>query len=198
MDGAAWLARARWRRSGAWLWPAFVAATALDAVVGHELPPAGDGETVYGAAILACLLNLIAVLLLSRPLGAVFKAMRPDLPSVVSRDYGGTMAVAIVALGILGVGLAHRSSMQAEQRAQADAIVRAQAWIGDRAPAEFRRHLALVSTMAIQPGSIYRECVIGTRPTHTYCVIVKLGLPFARSVTFAGHEPNAVLGAGTN
>ena len=47
MDGA-WVARARWRRRGAWLWPAFAAFTIADAVIGHELPPAGDAETIVG------------------------------------------------------------------------------------------------------------------------------------------------------
>ena len=54
-----------------------------------------------------------------------------------------------------------------------DAIKRAQAYIGDRAPAEFRRNLAYVDTFAIQPGSIYRTCVPSDYRRRTYCVIVK-------------------------
>ena len=40
-----------------------------------------------------------------------------------------------------------------------DATARAQAWIGDRAPAEFRRNVEELDTYAIQPGSVYRTCV---------------------------------------
>jgi hypothetical protein len=78
-----------------------------------------------------------------------------------------------------------------------DAIARAQAWIGDRAPAEFRRNVQFVSAYALQPGSIYRVCVVSEYGGRTYCVIVKPALPFARSVTFSGYEPNSVLSTGT-
>jgi hypothetical protein len=77
-----------------------------------------------------------------------------------------------------------------------DATARAQAWIGDRAPATFRRNLERVTTFAIQPGSIYRSCVPSTDGDRTYCVIVKTQLPFARSVSFAGYEPNSLFAAG--
>jgi hypothetical protein len=83
------------------------------------------------------------------------------------------------------------------QRAMRDAIARAQAWIGDRAPAEFRRNVEFVSTLAIEQGSIYRTCVPSDDRTRTYCVIVKTHLPFARSVSFDGYESNAVFSAGT-
>jgi hypothetical protein len=89
MDGA-WLHRMRWRRRGAWLWPMFVALTVADAVIGHLLPPAGDSQTLVGAGLLALVLNLIAVILLSRPFGGLLRRFRRDLPSIVARDYAGT------------------------------------------------------------------------------------------------------------
>lgn len=195
MDGA-WLHRVRWRRRGAWLWPAFVALTVADAVVGHLLPPAGDGQTVASAGLVALVLNLIGVILLSRPLGAAIRRTRGDLPSIVARDYAGTTVVAIVALALLIAGLIHRPTLQAQRRTMDDAIKRAQAFIGDRAPAEFRRNLQLVDTFVIQQGSIYRTCVPSDDRRRTYCVIVKTTLPFARSVSFAGYEPNEVLNQG--
>ena len=79
-----------------------------------------------------------------------------------------------------------------------DAITRAQAWIGDRAPAEFRRNLEFVSTVAIEPGRVYRTCVPSVDGRRTYCVIVNTNLPFAQSVSFAGYESNAVFAQGTN
>ena len=196
-DARARLVRMRWRRAGAWLWPTFVVLIAADAVIGHELPPAGTTETLFAAGLLALVANLLAVLLLSRPLGGLLRRLRPDLPSVVARDYAGTLVVVAVTATLAAVGIAHRGAIQASQRATQDAIARAQAWIGDRAPAEFRRNLQLVSLMAIQPGTIYRVCVPSADGGKSFCVIVNRNLPFAQSVTFSGYEPNSVLGAGT-
>ena len=196
MDGAS-LHRLRWRLRGAWLWPAFVALTIADAVVGHMFPPAGDGQSVVSAALVALVLNLIAVILLSRPLGAVLRRTRGDLPGIVARDYAGTTVVVVIALALLTAGLLHRSTLQAQRSTMDDAIKRAQAYIGDRAPAQFRRNLELVDTFVIQQGSIYRTCVPSDDRKRTYCVIVNDKLPFARSVSFGGYEPNEVMSAGT-
>lgn len=196
MDGV-WLRRLRWRLRGAWLWPAFAALTIADAIVGHMLPPAGDGQTLVSAGLVALVLNLIAVILLSRPLGAALRHARGDLPGIVARDYAGTTVVVVVALALLTIGLLHRSTLQAQRSTMYDAIKRAQAYIGDRAPAEFRRNLELADTFVIQQGSIYRTCVPSDDRKRTYCVIVKDKLPFASSVSFGGYEPNEVMSAGT-
>jgi hypothetical protein len=192
----AWLARLRWRRRGAWLWPAFAALTIVDGVVGHALPPTGDTQAFLGALLVACVLNLIAVLILSRPLGGLLRRYRKDLPKVVARDYGGRAAILLVAVAILAAGLLHRPTILQHRRAMQDAISRAQAWIGDRAPAEFRRNLEYVSTFTIEPGRIYRTCVPSDRRARTYCVIVNTQLPLATSVKFAGYEPNSVFSEG--
>ena len=195
MDGG-WLVRLRWRRRGAWLWPAFAALTVVDAVVGHELPASGDTESLPAAAIAALVLNLIAVLLLSRPLGALLRRFRGDLPGFVARNYAGTGVVFAVTAALLVVGLAHHDSIMANQRAMRDAIARAQAWIGDRAPAAFRRNVELLSTFTIQPGSVYRSCVLSSDGRRSYCVIVNTSVPFPRGVRFDGYEPNAVFSQG--
>lgn len=196
MDGA-WLVRFRWKHRGAWLWPAFVGLTLADAVVGHLLPPSGDAASIPGAALAGLLINLITVILLRRPLGALLRRHRPDLPPVVARDYAGTALVVAVFFAFLGAGLAHRSSLMAGQRALREATVRAAAWIGDRAPATFRRNVQLADTVVIQAGSIYRTCVPSDRGTRTYCVVVNISLPFASSVRFSGYEPNSALATGT-
>jgi hypothetical protein len=104
--------------------------------------------------------------------------------------------VLAVSVALLAAGLVHHATVVANQQAMRDATVRAQAWIGDRAPPEFRRHAALADTFAIEPGRIYRTCVPDGSLTRSYCVIVKLALPFARSVSFAGSTPNAVFAQG--
>lgn len=191
-----WLHRFRWRRRGAWLWPVFALATVADAVLEHVRPPAGDAQSVASAALIGLVLNLLAVLLLSRPLAALIRRHRQDLPTVVARNYAGTAVVAAVTTGLISAGLLHHDTIVANQQAMRDATVRAQAWIGDHAKAQFRRHVTLADTVAIQPGSIYRTCVPGDDLRRSYCVIVKTQLPFARSVTPAGHTPNSVFAEG--
>lgn len=179
------------------MWPAFAAFTVLDAVVGHLLPPSGETQRLIGALVAAIVINVLVVVLLSRPLSALVRRVRRDLPLVVARDYAGTALVAGVAGIMLAAGLVHHGTVVAHRRAMEDAISRAQAWIGDRAPAEFRRNLAYVSTVTIEPGAMYRTCVISVDHRHTYCVIVKTRLPFQSSVSFAGYESNDVFSQGT-
>lgn len=195
MDGA-WLARARWRRRGAWLWPTFIAATVVDGVIGNSLPPAGESQSVVGAALVACFINLMAIVLLSPLAGALLRRRRSDMPKIVARDYGGTLALVAVTAILLLAGLIHRPSVNAHAQAQRDAVARAEAWIGAQAPDEFRRHMATVNVYAIEPGRIYRVCMPSAVRARTYCVVVKNWMPFARSVTFDGYEPNSVFAAG--
>jgi hypothetical protein len=190
--------RMRWRRAGAWLWPSFVVLIAADAVIGHAFPPAGSTESLTAAALLALMANLLAVLFLSRPLGMLLRRLRPDMPKLVARDYAGTAVVLAVTSVIAAAGLANRGAIADSQRATQDAIVRAQAWIGDRAPDQFRRNLQVVSVLAIQPGTIYRACVPNVQNTRSYCVVVNRSLPLDQSVTFSGYEPNATLASGTD
>jgi hypothetical protein len=193
-----WLERVRWRHRGAWLWPVFVVAILADGLLEHLRPPASDTQSIASAALVGLVLNLLAVLLLSRPIGALIRRARGDLPTVVARNYAGTTVVVAVSLALLAAGLVHHGSVVANRNAMRDATTRAQAWIGARAPAEFRRHVELADTFAIEPGSIYRTCVPGRDFGHSYCVIVKTHLPFSRSVRFDGHTPNAVFAEGVN
>jgi hypothetical protein len=104
--------------------------------------------------------------------------------------------VTLVSLALVAWGLANRSSVIANRDALRDAVVRAQAWIGDRAPTEFRRDLALISTFTIEAGRVYRSCVPSTDGRRTFCVIVRPRLPTPSSVRFDGYEPNSVFAQG--
>jgi hypothetical protein len=194
MDGG-WLARMRWRRRGSWLWPAFVFATIVDGVVGHALPPAGTTQSVAAAVLAGLVLNLLAVLVVSLPLAVMLRRARRDLPWFVARDYAGTCAILLVAAALLAAGIAHRPSVIAQKRSLDEATARAEAWIGDRAPAEFRRNVMHMNTFTIQAG-IYRTCVPSIDGQRTYCVIVNTRLPFGESVSFGGYEPNSLFAEG--
>ena len=190
------IGRLRWRRRGAWLWPTFAVLTAADAVIGHVLPPIGDSQQIFAAALLGGIFNLIGVIVLSWPLSLVLRRLRPDLPAVVARDYAGTFVVVAVTAALLGAGIAHRPTILQRSTDARDASVRAEAWIGARAPATFRRDAARLDTLAIEPGRLYRSCVTTSDGTRSYCVIVRMWLPLTRSVTFAGHESNSVFATG--
>lgn len=190
------LARFRWRRRGAWLWPTFLLLTAADALIGHELPPAGTTQQIFAAVLLGGILNLVGVILLSWPLSLLLRRVRPDLPAVIARDYAGTFVVIAVTTLLLGVGIAHRQTIMQQRNDVLDAAARAEAWIGARAPAQFRREASRLDTYTIEPGRLYRSCATNPNGRASYCVIVKLWLPMARSVRFAGHEPNSVFATG--
>jgi hypothetical protein len=191
------LVRLRWRLRGAWLWPSFIVLTFGDAIVGHLLPPAGDTQSLAGAWLVGLWAMLIAVIVLAPAVGLLIRRRRVDMPRVVARNYGGTVAIFAVSAALLAAGLIHHSSLLAGRRALQVADSRARSWIAVNGPVAFRHDLETLDTYAIQPLSIYRACVfdLGGR---TYCVVVRDRAPRARSVSFAGYEPNSVLAAGAN
>jgi hypothetical protein len=190
-------ARLRWRQSGAWMWPVFIVLTFADAVIGHALPPLGDAQSLGSALLVGMVLNLIVVVLLRRPFGALLRRRRRDMPRVVAGDYGGTVAVLGITIMLTAIGLAHRPARMAGQRDMQEATARAQAFIGDRAPATFRRDVQLISTIVVDTH-VYRSCVASEDHARFYCVIVKTQEPFGQSVTPAGSEPNSMFSLGVN
>lgn len=192
----AWVHRARWRLRGAWLWPAFVATVVLDGAIAVTRPFAGDRQSFYGGLLAGMICNLLAVLLLSRPLGILLRRRRRDMPFSVARNYGGTTAVLAVSALMLAIGLANHGSIVGRQSTLRDAIVRAEAYIGDHAPDTFRVNATRTDTFTIQAGVLYRTCAPSRDLQRYWCVIVNDRLPLARSVVPAGGEPNAVFAEG--
>jgi len=176
----------------------FVVTALADGVIGHALPVSGDQQSVTGGVVVGLVLNLLVVLLLSRPFGVLVRRVRSDMPVGVARNYAGTFAILLVCLGFVGVGLANRSNIEDNHRALRDALVRAQAYIGARAPDPFRRNVGHPDTFTIEAGSVYRTCVPNDAHTRYWCVIVRRDLPFARSVSFDGYESNQVFSTGAD
>lgn len=196
MNGAR-LTRLRWRLRGAWLWPTFTALIVLDALVGHLLPPDGDGQSLGSAFVVGMVAMLLGVILLTPVVARVIRRFGEGMPAVVARDYAGTVVVLAVSGILLAVGLVHHSAVDADRAAFGDAVTRAQTWIRDRGPTAYRHDLREELTYAIQPGSVYRTCVPNLRHDRTYCVVVDLRVPSPGGVTFSGYEPNWLLSTGT-
>lgn len=190
------LVRLRWRLRGAWLWPSFLALTLVDAAVVHWLPPAGDSEALLGAWLIATVLMLAAIGLLSPGLGLLIRRRRRDLPRSVARNYGGTLAALLVSLALVAAGIANHAVITRDRAAMADALARAQAWIGAHAPAPFMTDLHHLSAIVIEAPELYRVCVANGLATRTYCVVVDRAQPFGRGVRFAGYESNTLLDQG--
>jgi hypothetical protein len=197
MDGAR-LSRLHWRLSGAWLWPTFALLTVLDAIVGHELPPEGDSQSIGSAWLVAVVCMLIGIVVVAPGVAVVIRRVSGGMPRVVAHNYAATGVILFVSAALLAAGLAHRATVNADRAALTEAVRRAEVWIAARAPREFRADVLDGSAYTIQDASIYRICVPGQRSTRTYCVVVKLGRPVADSVSFSGYEPNSVLSAGTS
>jgi hypothetical protein len=195
MDGAS-LARMRWRLHGAWMWPSFVVLTLLDGAIAHWLPLAGDSQSAVAGWLIGFVLSLAGIVVLAPAFGFVLRRVRSDMPKVVARDYAGTGVIMAITATFLTIGLVHHAEVASDGRALEDAVARAEAYIGDRAPVQFQTNLGSANTFVIEPGLIYRTCVENSAHTRSYCVVVKRNLPFGRSVSPAGSEPNSVLDQG--
>jgi hypothetical protein len=192
-----WTSRLRWRLRGAWLAPLLVVLTLADALLLHARPMAGDGGTeLFAGLLLASFLNLIAIAGIAPFAGMALRRLRPDLPTVVARDYAGAALVVLVTGALATAGLLHHDTVVHNRAALADAHARAEAWIGAHAPPEIRRHVMLADTIAVVAGSVYRTCVPSAKPDRAWCVVVRAHIPFPHGVRRDGGEPNAHFQAG--
>jgi hypothetical protein len=167
--------RLRWRRRGAWQWPAFAAAVAGEAVLLHLVPISGEGTSLAGGALLAGFLNLV-ILAVAAPLsGLALRRRRADLPRPVARDYAATSLIAILGASIVALGLAHHSAVVAAQRAfraQSDAVRR---YVRLHAPGEYQRRIDGADTWHLD-ADLYRTCVPGADPERRLCLIVNTAM----------------------
>jgi hypothetical protein len=203
------LIRLRWRLRGAWMWPSFVVLTLVDGAIVHWLPPVGDRGSPIAGWLGGWIYSLVGIVVLTPPLGWVIRRVRPDMPRVVARDYAGAGVCVAVTLSVLAGGLVHRHVVNDDKAALQDATARAEAYIGDRAPAAFQALQGdRLETFEVQPPQLYRVCAgVSTGVTagfspdpgyRWYCVVVDRSKPFGQGVKYDGSEPNSLLSQGTS
>ena len=105
------LVRLRWRRAGAWLWPSFVVFTLADAIIGHELPPAGSTESLFAAGLRPPYSRTLDVILgflrdITEPFLRIFRRV---IPALGGFDFSPILAILTLAIftSIVVQGIIH-------------------------------------------------------------------------------------------
>ena len=180
------------------MWPAFVLAVVVDAVLLHELPIAGDtGPEPFGALLLSFFFNLLAVAVGAPLAGGWLRRHRGALPKVVADDRAGTIVLGALCLGLVVLGLAHRPAMRAGERDFQQQAVAARRYVQLQAPARFRANLEQMDTW--QPGpDLYRTCVPGPDPRRAFCVIVNTDQRPPGVTRDPNQSPNSVVAGPDN
>ncbi|MGI8593905.1 MAG: hypothetical protein ACR2ML_05990 [Solirubrobacteraceae bacterium] len=163
--------RLRWRMRGAWLWPAFAAASVVGGVLLERLPVAGEGTGLVAGILLAGFLNLIAVILLGAAGGLLLRRRRPDVPREVARDYAGTVAVVLVCTLLLAAGLVHRPAVIERQRDFTAQSLAARRFLAHRAPPDVRPNVALADSLRLDED-LYRTCAPRRETDRAFCLYV--------------------------
>jgi hypothetical protein len=193
-----WWTRLRWRLRGATMWPAFVVALVLDAVLLRVLPIAGDtAPDVFAAVLLGFFFNLVAVAVGAPLLGRLVRRRWPGLPKVVADDRAGTALIGALAALLLVLGLAHRPEMQRQERAFDTQAAAARQFVLARAPTRFRAHVDRMDTWKQGPG-LYRTCVPGPNDRRSFCVFVNTRHDPPLVTGDRDQSPNSVLAGPDN
>jgi hypothetical protein len=163
--------RLRWRRRGAWQWPAFGVLTAIDAIV-LALVPFYDGGPggLYPALLVAAFLNLVVVAVLAPVAARLLRRRRPDLPRIVARDYAGTALLTVLAALLLAGGLAHRPAAAAAAAERRAVLAGVHAYVLSQEPA-LRASLARTDVVELEPR-YFRACVPRPEPQRWLCLFI--------------------------
>src|SRR4051812_12792691 len=131
--------RLRWRLRGAMLWPAFVAAVVVEAVLLDRLPVAGDrGPGLFAAVLLAGFANLVLVAVAAPLAGRWLRRRRPEMPAVIATDRAGAVLLAAGGALVVALGLLHHSTVQAARADMAAQAASARRFVIGQAPREFQ------------------------------------------------------------
>jgi len=156
---------------GAWLWPAFAAASVAGGLLLDRLPVAGAGTGLVAGVLLAGFFNLIAVILLGGAGGVLLRRRYTDLPREVARDYAGTVAVVLVCAVLLAAGLVHRPAVLERERDFAAQSLAARRFLAHQAPPDVRPNIALADSLRLDEN-LYRTCAPRRDLDRAYCLFV--------------------------
>jgi hypothetical protein len=172
MGDALWQTRLRWRLRGAMLWPAFVVAVVVQALLFDLLPVAGDGGPgLFAAVLLAGFLNLCLVAVAAPLAGRWLRGRRPGIPAVIATDRAGTVVLAAACALVAVLGLVHHSAVRAAREDLDAQAAQARRFFVSQAPREFQAHVHHLDTVK-QGDDLYRTCVAGSDPERAFCVFV--------------------------
>jgi hypothetical protein len=172
MGEALWQSRLRWRLRGAMLWPAFVAAVVVQALLLELLPIAGDdGPGLFAAVLLAGFLDLFIVAVAAPLAGRWLRRRRPGMPAEIATDRAGAALLAAACVAIAGLGLAHHPSVTAARDDLDAQAASARRFVISQAPHEYQANVDHMDTVK-QGDDLYRTCVAGDDPDRAFCVFV--------------------------
>ena len=172
MGEALWQSRLRWRLRGAMLWPVFVVAVVVQAILLEALPVAGDdGPGLFAAVLLAGVSNLCLVAVAAPLAGRWLRRRRPEMPAVIATDRAGAVLLAAACVVIAGLGLAHHSSVTAAHDDLSAQAASARRFVISQAPREYQANVHHMDTVK-QGDDLYRTCVAGNDPDRAFCVFV--------------------------
>ncbi len=184
-----WLRRLRWRRRGAWQWPAFVALTVGDAVLLHLLPIGGGGTGLYAALLLGMFFNLVAVAGAGPLIGLALRRRSPQLPKVVAADRGGTIALVGTTLILAGFGIAHRGALRAEHDGFVAQSYAMRVYVAHQADPQYQRNITRADSVRLG-DDLYRTCVPGADPRRALCLIIDVSTSPPGVKLDSSHAPN--------
>jgi len=187
------LTRLRWRRRGAWQWPALWLLTLADALVLHWLPFSGDdGSPLIAGFLVAGFANLAIVAVLGPALGTALRRRRGDLPRSVAADRAATALMTALLALLVGAGLAHRPVVEGADRDATQQLTAARSWFARNAPPQFRAGIGHEDVFS-HSADLFRTCIPGADPDRHLCVFVNTSGRGATVREDPDERPNAVV-----
>jgi hypothetical protein len=187
-----WTRRLRWRLLGAWRWPAFAIAVAVDSVLLHTLGT-GVRFNIPVSIILAAFGN-IGLLAAADVVTRFAERKRtergiedPHLPVAADRGTVALMTAGAVGLAISGLATHHLIVTDTNATtANAKAVER---WVNAHGAPMYRRNLETANTARLSAG-YFRTCIADDARSHYLCLLVDTKRHPPAVVRDPSEEPN--------
>ncbi len=187
-----WRRRLRWRLRGALTWPLFVVLTVLEVLMLHARPIAGKTIGLAGSFLLVGFVNLLVVAVVAPLIARARRRRRESTePLEIATDRVAVVALLTTAVVLLGLGVAHHSSVLRLKREDAAARSAAALYVYTQAPAY---RTGLLRADIEKPGDhLYRICVPGDDPNRALCLYVQTDQSPPGVALDPDRTPNSVL-----